>query len=118
MISSEQIRAARAILRLEQRDLAQRTGISTATVRRLEARDGNKDVAPATLARVRGALEQAGIEFMPDDGVCRRRARRTDEEKEQLRRDLQAIVDSAAALPPDNPDFGEDDLYDENGLPA
>lgn len=35
-----------------------------------------------------------------------------------LFREVMAIVDRVAKLPIENPDFGEDDLYDEFGLPA
>jgi transcriptional regulator with XRE-family HTH domain len=116
MIKGEQIRAARALVRLEQRDLAQRAHVSVATVRRLEADNGTARVAPDTLKRVERALEAAGAEFIPD-GVRRRRSR-TPEEKEALLRDIMAIAHRTAKLAAENPGFTEDDLYDENGLPA
>jgi len=97
MIKPEQIRAARALLRLEQQDLARRARVSVATVRRL-------------------ALEAAGAEFIPD-GVRRRRSR-TPEEKAALLREIMAIADRVAALSTENPGFSEEDLYDEYGLPA
>jgi transcriptional regulator with XRE-family HTH domain len=116
MIKPEQIRAARALLRLEQQDLAQRAHVSVATVRRLEAEDRVARVASGTLNRVQRALEAAGAEFIPD-GVRRRRSR-TPEEKEALLRDIMAIAHRTATLAAENPGFTEDDLYDENGLPA
>ena len=116
MVKPEQIRAARALLRFEQRDLAQRSHVSVATVRRLEAEDGAAGVAVGTLNRVQRALEAAGEEFIPD-GVRRRRSR-TPEEKEALLRDIMAIAHRTAMLAAENPGFTEDDLYDENGLPA
>jgi transcriptional regulator with XRE-family HTH domain len=116
MIKPEQIRAARALLRLEQQDLAQRAHCSVATVRRLEAEDGVAGVATGTLNRVQRALETAGAEFIPD-GVRRRRSR-TPEEKEALLRDIMAIAHRTAMLAAEHPGFTEDDLYDENGLPA
>jgi transcriptional regulator with XRE-family HTH domain len=116
MIKPEQIRAARALLRLEQQDLAQRSHVSVATVRRLEAGNGSADVAPDTLDTVRQVLEAAGVEFIAD-GVRRRRSR-TPEEKEALLRDIRAIADRVAALHAENPGFSEEDLYDESGLPA
>ena len=73
----EQIRAARALLRLEQAELAERAGASVVTVRRLESAQGRERVAPRILARVRTVLEQAGAEFIPD-GVRRRRTERLD----------------------------------------
>ena len=71
-ITPEQIRAARALLRLEQAELADRAHVSVVTIRRLEGGQGNERVAPGTVAGVREALEQAGAEFIPG-GVRRRR---------------------------------------------
>ena len=114
IVTPEQIRAARALLRLEQEDLARRAQVSVATVRRLEAAGQAARVVPATLERVRAALEAAGAEFIPD-GV-RRRPLRPDTEALVL--DLQIIsVQSAAALAGNEP-MCEADLYDEAGLPA
>jgi transcriptional regulator with XRE-family HTH domain len=116
MIKPEQIKAARALLRIEQQDLARRAHVSVATVRRLEAQHGAA-VAPDTLMTVQRTLEAAGAEFIPD-GVRRRRTR-TPEEKEALLRDIMAIAHRTAKLAAENPGFTEDDLYDdETGLPA
>ena len=116
MIKPEQIRAARALLRLEQQDLAHRAQISVATVRRLEAENGAVAVALSTLSTVQRVLEAAGAEFIPD-GVRRRRPR-TPEEKKAFIREIMAIAHRSAKLAAENPGFTEDDLYDENGLPA
>jgi transcriptional regulator with XRE-family HTH domain len=116
MVKPEQIRAARALLRLDQRDLARQAHVSVATVRRLETENGIASVAPNTLSNVQQALEAAGAEFIPN-GVRRRRTR-TPEEKEALYRDIMAIARRVSALPAQNPRFSEEDLYDESGLPA
>lgn len=116
MIKPEQIRAARALLRLEQQDLARRAQVSVATVRRLEAENGSAGVASGTLNTVQRVLEAAGAEFIPD-GVRRRRSR-TPEEKAAVVREIIAIAERVAALPAENPGFREEDLYDEDGLPA
>ena len=116
MIKPEQIKAARALLRIEQQDLARRAHVSVATVRRIEAENGAAAVSPDTMITVQRALEAAGAEFIPD-GVKRRRTR-TAEEKEALVRDIMAIADRVAALRAENPGFSEEDLYDESGLPA
>ncbi|HTV79110.1 MAG TPA: hypothetical protein VMF03_12680 [Steroidobacteraceae bacterium] len=114
-ITPEQIRAARALLRLEQAELADRAHVSVVTIRRLEGGRGSERVALSTVAGVRAALEQAGVEFVAD-GVRRRAVVRPD--ARILYDDLRAIsLRSAArlqgrALPTDA------DLYDENGLPA
>ena len=52
MITAEQIKAARALLRLEQEELARRSGVSVTTIRRLEAASGEDSVAQATVGTV------------------------------------------------------------------
>jgi|ERR1700722_11742626 hypothetical protein len=113
LITPDQIRAARALLRLDQDELARRANVSVVTVRRLEAPDGITKVAPGTVDEVQRALEAAGAEFV-DRGV-RRRAR-TAEESEALKRNLHEIATRSAALQAKLPPFTEDDLYDEDGL--
>jgi len=61
-ITPEQIRAARALLRLDQARLAGDAGISVVTLRRLEDPHGLSKVAPATVNAVRLVLEKAGIQ--------------------------------------------------------
>ena len=114
-ITPEQIRAARALLRLEQAELAQRAHVSVVTIRRLEGAHGNQRVTLATLEGVRQVLEQAGAEFIRD-GVRRRRTAQSD--ASALYEDLHAIsLRSAAGL--QGREFLTDaDLYDEDGLPA
>jgi DNA-binding transcriptional regulator YiaG len=113
LITPEQIRAARALLRLEQDELARRAHISVVTVRRLEARDGTRTVAPDTVEEIRRALEMAGAEFI-DNGV--RRRGRSAEDIERRRQILLAISARGAAQQAKLPPFSEADLYDENGL--
>ena len=117
MITAEQIRAARALLRLDQSGLAQRAGISVATLRRIERGAQKARFAGQTVMSIQHALEAAGAEFI-DNGVrCKRR--RTPEEKEKMVRDILAIAHQSAKFIAENPgSFSEDDLYDENGLPA
>jgi transcriptional regulator with XRE-family HTH domain len=115
LITPEQIRAARALLRLEQDELARRAHVSVVTVRRLEAPDGITKVAPGTVDGVQRALEAAGAEFV-DRGV-RRRAPTPEEAEARYQAGL-AIAKRSAARLKDAPPFSEDDLYDEDGLPA
>ena len=68
MLSSDQIRGARAILRLNQADLAQAASVSLETIKRLEAMHGELKVRLDTLTRIKDALERAGIEFIPENG--------------------------------------------------
>jgi len=113
MIMSDQIRAARALLRLEQAVVAQDAGISIVTLRRLEEPGGLSKVAPATVERVRAVLERAGVEFV-DRGV-RRRAQDAGH-LAAVRRDIDDIVAQAVALNAGRPLMQEKDLYDETGV--
>ncbi|KAA5599225.1 helix-turn-helix transcriptional regulator [Blastochloris sulfoviridis] len=56
---------ARAALKLSVRDLAAAASVSPNTVTRIEA-DGTSNAA--TLAAVQRALEEAGVEFIPENG--------------------------------------------------
>jgi len=114
-ITPDQIRAARALLRLGQGELAERAKVSVVTVRRLETKRGGGQVAPGTLARVRAALEEAGAEFIPG-GIRRRTVAQADA---RARFDeLRAISLRSAARLHDRELLPDADLYDENGLPA
>ena len=68
MLSSDQIRGARAILRLSQADLAKAASVSLETIKRLEAMQGELKVRLDTLTRIKDALERAGVEFIPENG--------------------------------------------------
>jgi transcriptional regulator with XRE-family HTH domain len=66
-----QMRAARAALNWSIEDLAEKSGVSARTLKRLESVDGIPQSSRVqTLLGVRMALEAAGIEFVgtPDDG--------------------------------------------------
>jgi transcriptional regulator with XRE-family HTH domain len=115
LITPEQIRAARALLRMEQEELARRANVSVVTVRRLEAPGGLSKVGSATVEGIQHTLEAAGAEFL-DDGVRRRGF--TPEEIEARYQRIKAIAERSAARFRDAPPFSEDDLYDEDGLPA
>ena len=67
-ITSELIRAARALLRWEQRDLANASGVSLPTIKRLESAPGTLAAHSSTVAALRRALESAGIEFTNGTG--------------------------------------------------
>ena len=70
MLYSEQLRAARALLRWEQSTVAAHARVSVETVKRLERLDGPiVAVKVATIEAIRRALEAAGIEFIdPEEG--------------------------------------------------
>jgi DNA-binding Xre family transcriptional regulator len=70
MITGSQIRSARAALRWSVRELADRSGISIQTIKRLEVVEGIPQSRVQTLLDIKSALEAAGIEFIgsPNDG--------------------------------------------------
>lgn len=74
MITSDQIRAARALLRWSSSDLAEKSGVGSATIKRMESMSGVPSGHVKTLLALKAALEAAGVEFVgtPDKspGVC------------------------------------------------
>ena len=64
MISTEQIRAARALLRWSAQNLADVSGVGVATIWRIELMDGVPSGQVRTIEALRGALEDAGVEFI------------------------------------------------------
>jgi predicted transcriptional regulator len=62
-LTSELVRAARALLRWDQRDLAEASSVSLPTIKRLEARPGILNAHTVTILAIRRALEAAGVEF-------------------------------------------------------
>jgi transcriptional regulator with XRE-family HTH domain len=113
LITPEQIRAARALLRLDQATLAHDAGISVVTLRRLEERHGLSKVAPGTVALVRTVLEKGGAEFI-DRGVRRRAP--GPEEIRSIKHDIDRIVARGVAVAAKFPPMTDDELYDENGV--
>jgi hypothetical protein len=67
MITSAQMRAARMLLALNQRGLAERAGVSLPTIQRMEASVGIVRSNSASLTRVIAALQDAGIELIGDN---------------------------------------------------
>ncbi len=69
MITAPQLRAARALLGIDQRQLAELAGVSVPTIQRMEASGhvirGNVD----TLMRLLAALDAAGVEVINEGAV-------------------------------------------------
>jgi hypothetical protein len=68
LLTSEQLRAARAILRLEQKRLSELSTVSLATIKRLEAIPGELSANRPTIAALQRALESGGVEFIDENG--------------------------------------------------
>lgn len=67
-MTSEQIRAARALLRWGQDDLAKASRVSVPTIKRLEGKPGGVSANAVTIEALRGALESSGVEFIDPNG--------------------------------------------------
>src|SRR6516162_6120675 len=67
LLSSELVRAARALLRWEQADLADASLVSLPTIKRLESKPGIMAAHRSTVAALRKALEAAGVEITNGD---------------------------------------------------
>ena len=68
MLTGEQLRAARAMLKVEQGELAEASGVSIETIKRLERMDGLLSANTRTLDALRRALEADGVIFIPENG--------------------------------------------------
>jgi transcriptional regulator with XRE-family HTH domain len=69
MITAAQMRAARALLGIDQRELAQRCGLSLPTIQRMESSDGTIRGNVDSLMKLVEALAAAGIELIDDGAV-------------------------------------------------
>ncbi|MEZ5811656.1 MAG: helix-turn-helix transcriptional regulator [Rhizobiaceae bacterium] len=67
MITSAQMRAARALLGIDQKTLADMSGVSLATIQRMESSDGNVRGVVDSLTKVVEALDRAGIALIGDN---------------------------------------------------
>lgn len=70
MITSCQIRAARALINRSARELAENSGVGVATIRRMELAKGVPSSNAQNLELIQKTLEGLGIEFIgtPEDG--------------------------------------------------
>lgn len=64
MITSGQLRAARALLSIDQRKLAELAGLSVPTIQRMEASDGVVRGNVDSLTKLTAALQAAGVELI------------------------------------------------------
>ena len=64
MMTAAQLRAARALVGIDQRQLAERAGVSLPTIQRMEASEGNVRGVVDTLTKVIEALDDLGVELI------------------------------------------------------
>ena len=69
MITAAQMRAARALLGIDQKKLAELSGVSVPTIQRMEASPGNVRGIVDSLTKVVDALNAAGIELIGEGAV-------------------------------------------------
>ena len=87
MITAGQLRAARALLGIDQRQLAALAGLSVPTIQRMEASDGVIRGNVDSLMKLIAALDAAGIELIGEGGSSpARRTRRPAEDASRGRR--------------------------------
>ena len=67
MMTSGQLRAARALLGIDQKTLAELSGVSLPTIQRMEASDGVVRGTVDTLTKVIEALSRAGVDLLGDN---------------------------------------------------
>jgi transcriptional regulator with XRE-family HTH domain len=68
VVTTRQIKAARALLGWSQADLAEKSGVSEPTVARLESLDGELGGRELTVQKLRAAIEGAGAAFIESNG--------------------------------------------------
>jgi len=66
MLTSSQIRAARALLGWSGTDLAEKSGVGITTLRRYELQKGIPSANTSVLLTLKETLEKSGIEFIGD----------------------------------------------------
>jgi transcriptional regulator with XRE-family HTH domain len=75
MITASQLRAARAMLGIDQRKLAELSGLSVPTIQRMEASEGVIRGNVDSLMKLIGALDAAGVELIGDGASSQRGGR-------------------------------------------
>jgi len=71
MITGPQIKAARMLLAIDQKKLAELAGLSVPTIQRMEAKSDTVGGAVDSLTRVVEAIERAGVELIGDGAESR-----------------------------------------------
>ena len=69
MITAPQLRAARALLGMDQRALAEASGLSLPTIQRMEASDGVIRGNVESLMKLIAALDAAGVELINERAI-------------------------------------------------
>lgn len=97
VITAGQMRAARALLGIDQRGLAELAGLSLPTIQRMEASPGTVRGVVESLTRVVEALDRAGIELIGENAKSRSKGRGVRLKEPALRPDETRDGESATA---------------------
>ncbi|HWA61967.1 MAG TPA: helix-turn-helix transcriptional regulator [Caulobacteraceae bacterium] len=99
MLTPNQLRAARALLGIDQRTLAELAGVSLPTIQRMESSDGYVRGVVDTLTKVVAALEREGVELIGENGISTGGGRgvRLRETKPAAREPVAALVQATPA---------------------
>jgi transcriptional regulator with XRE-family HTH domain len=68
MLTGSQMRMARGYLRWSVKELAEASGVSGTTIKRMEESDGVPKSIADNLIAIQRAFEAAGLEFIPENG--------------------------------------------------
>jgi len=69
MITAAQMRAARALIGMDQRQLAEAAGVSLPTIQRMEGSEGQVRGNVDSLVKVVDALDRAGVELIAEGAL-------------------------------------------------
>jgi transcriptional regulator with XRE-family HTH domain len=75
MITAAQLRAARSLLGIDQKTLAEAAGLSVPTIQRMEASDGVIRGNVDSLMKLIAALDEAGVEVIGDGAASKGQGR-------------------------------------------
>jgi hypothetical protein len=96
LLTSAQIRAARALIRWRAQDLARVSAVGVATIRRAELMESETSMTAANNLAVRSALEAAGVAFIDENGGGPGvRLRKTQDSKSSSKRPRRQLISKA-----------------------
>ena len=99
-VSIKQIKAARELLGWSQEAIAESSGVSIPTIKRLEATGGELGGRPETGEKIIAALEKAGVEFIAENGGGPGvRIRKSAKGAEEISRQIDALEDKISSMP-------------------
>jgi transcriptional regulator with XRE-family HTH domain len=100
MITSEQVKAARGLLRWNQEDLAAASGISLPAIKRLEQLPGPLAAQSRTVEAIIAAFGNTGVEFIVENGGGPGvRIRKSAKGAEEISRQIDALEDKISSIP-------------------